>query len=64
MFTGRQLRTENIQHLINHPANVINMQCDARESMDLELAWGIEAKSVNNEVRVMTLCEAVMLKLG
>ncbi|KAI0270775.1 hypothetical protein BGY98DRAFT_235614 [Russula aff. rugulosa BPL654] len=49
MFTGRQLRTENIQHLINHPANVINIEYNAHESMVRKLAWGIEARSVNNE---------------
>ena len=34
------------------------MQIDARISMGRELAWGIEAKSVNNEVRVIRLCSA------
>ncbi|KAF8497138.1 hypothetical protein F5888DRAFT_328741 [Russula emetica] len=49
MFTGRQLRTENIRHLIDHPANVINIEYHTHVSMDRKLAWGIEARSVNNE---------------
>jgi hypothetical protein len=56
MFTGHQLRTENIQHLINNPANAINIEYYTHVSMDRKLSWGIEARSVNNEVRVMRLC--------
>jgi len=58
MFTGRELRTENIQHLIDHPSNVINLDFNARYSMDWNLAWGIEARIVNSEVRVSRLCGA------
>jgi hypothetical protein len=58
MFTGHRLRTENIQHLINHPANAINIAYYCRVSMERELAWGIEARLVNNEVRVTRLCGA------
>jgi hypothetical protein len=54
MFTGHQLRTENIRNLINHPANFINIEWHTCLSMDQRLAWGIEARSVNNEVRVTT----------
>jgi len=49
MFTGHQLRTENIRNLINHPANFINIEWHTCLSMDQRLAWGIEARSVNNE---------------
>jgi len=48
MFTGRQLRTENIRHLISHPANTINVEYNTYDSMHRRLAWGIEARSVNN----------------
>jgi hypothetical protein len=55
-FTGKEVSTEIIQDLINNPANAINLQFDAHHAMDKRLAWGIEAKLVNNEVRVMRLC--------
>jgi len=58
MFTGHRLRTEDIRHLVNHPANVINIEYYAHVSMDRILDWGIEARSVNNEVRVTRLCGA------
>jgi hypothetical protein len=57
-FTGKEVSADIIQNFINHPANAINMQSDARHSMDKRLAWGIEARSVNNEVRVIRLCGA------
>ena len=57
MFTSHQLRTENIRHLINHPANAINIEYYTRVFMDRKI-WGIEAISVNNEVRVKRLCGA------
>jgi hypothetical protein len=56
MFTGKEVSAEIIQYFINHPANAINIQSDAHFSMDKRLAWGIEARSVNDEVRVMRLC--------
>lgn len=58
MFTGSEMRATEVQHLINHPANAINMEFNARASMNQNLAWGIEARSVNNEVRVIILCGA------
>jgi hypothetical protein len=56
MFTGKELRTETILSIINHPANAINLQCDAHDAMDQSLAWGIEAKLVKYAVRAMRLC--------
>jgi hypothetical protein len=56
MFTGNQVSADIIRHFINHPANAINIQADAHDSMDKRLAWGIEARSVDDEVRVMRLC--------
>jgi hypothetical protein len=56
MFTGNQVTAEIIQQFINSPTNAINIQSDAHHAMDKRLAWGIEAKLVNNEVRVMRLC--------
>jgi len=57
MFTGQQVTANFIGQFINNPVNAINLQCDAHDSMDKELAWGIEAQLTNNnEVRVMRLC--------
>ena len=53
MFTGNEVRAAEIQHLINHPANAVNMNYDSYTSLDKVLAWGIEARSVDNEVRVI-----------
>ncbi|KAF8497137.1 hypothetical protein F5888DRAFT_1906980 [Russula emetica] len=49
MFTGKEVSADIIQHFINHPANAINLETNAHDSMDKKLAWGIEALSVNNE---------------
>jgi hypothetical protein len=57
MFTGREVTADIVLALINNPANAINIQTDAHHAMDKRLAWGIEAKSVDNEVRVMRLCD-------
>ena len=56
MFTGSEVRAAEVQHLINHPRNAINMEGNAHLSMNESLGWGIEAKLVNNEVRVIGLC--------
>lgn len=56
MFTGREVSADIIRLFINNPANAINIQADAHDSMDKRLAWGIEARPVNNGVRVMRLC--------
>ena len=58
MFTGKIVKADEIQPLINHPMNAINLEHNAHVSMDHSLAWGIEAKSVNNEVRAIRLCGA------
>ncbi|KAI0288761.1 hypothetical protein BC826DRAFT_1036060 [Russula brevipes] len=47
-FTGRILRAEDVQHFINHPANAINIESNVHDSMDLKLAWGIEAREVDH----------------
>jgi len=49
MFTGGEVRAEEVQNLINHPTNAVNMQIDANISMNQDFAWGIEAKLVNNK---------------
>jgi hypothetical protein len=58
MFTGNEVNGADIIECFinNKPANTINVQTDAHHAMDKRLAWGIEAKSINNEVRVMRLC--------
>jgi len=48
MFTGKEVSADIVRHFIDNPANAINLQSDAYDSMDKRLAWGIEAKSVNN----------------
>ncbi|KAI9512094.1 hypothetical protein F5148DRAFT_1146398 [Russula earlei] len=48
-FTGTILKAEDVHQLINHPANAINIQNDAHDSMDKFLAWGIEATLVNDQ---------------
>jgi hypothetical protein len=60
-FTGHALRAEDVKQLIDSPSNVINVQTDAKQSMNLKLAWGIEARLVSNEVRVVGLlvCDGV-----
>lgn len=58
MFTGGKVRAAEVQHLINNPINAIVMQCNPLISMDQDLAWGIEVRSVNNKVRVIRLCSA------
>jgi hypothetical protein len=56
IFTGKELKEEEIQPLINNPANVMNLNGDAHESLDQHSSWGIEAIQINNEVRVINLC--------
>jgi len=56
MFTGNEVPTKLIQDFINHPANAINMHGDPQVAMDKKLAWGIEAKTVDNKVGIMRLC--------
>jgi len=48
-FTGQTLRAKLVQEFINHPANAMNIQCDAHDSMDQKLAWGIEARLVDHK---------------
>ncbi|KAI0256142.1 hypothetical protein BJV78DRAFT_441173 [Lactifluus subvellereus] len=48
-FTGQTLRAELVQEFINHPANAMNIQGDAHDSMDRKLAWGIEARLVDHK---------------
>jgi hypothetical protein len=56
MFTGKQLKAEIVEGFIKNPANAINLQFDAHYSMERDIAWGIEAKLIDNEVRIMSLC--------
>ena len=51
IFTGQMPRAELVPELINHPANAMNVQGDAHDSMDQKLAWGIEARLVDHKVR-------------
>ncbi|KAI0004878.1 hypothetical protein BJV74DRAFT_948059 [Russula compacta] len=51
MFTGNTVSAENVISFINHPVNALNLQSDAHDSMDNKLAWGIEARSENNETK-------------
>jgi len=44
------LRAEDIQQLINCPANAINIETNAHDSIDMKLAWGIEARLADDEV--------------
>ena len=60
-FTGKQLQPEFIQANINSPTNAINVETNAHHSMDKSLAWGIEAKMVDDKVRVMSLCSVADL---
>jgi hypothetical protein len=61
-FTGRNLMADTVQELINHPANAMNIQSDAHESMDKKLAWGIEARLVDHTVRLQSLvCDSEIL---
>ena len=61
MFTGIPVDAAEIQPLINHPSNAINLESNAHQSMNRHLAWGIEARSVgdndNDEVRVIRICD-------
>ena len=54
-FTGHEVKTEGVQSIVNHPANAINMDYGPYVSMCRDLAWGIEARPVNNDVRVIRL---------
>ena len=56
MFTGNAVTADIVLEFINNPANAVNLQADAHQAMDERLAWGIEARLVNNEVTVMRLC--------
>lgn len=49
MFTGNQVTADIIQRFMNNPANAINLESMAHDSMDKRLAWGIEARLVHNE---------------
>jgi hypothetical protein len=49
-FTGRILTADVVQHFIDHPANAMNIHGNERGSMDLQLAWGIEAREVDHKV--------------
>ncbi|KAH9992252.1 hypothetical protein BJV74DRAFT_404162 [Russula compacta] len=51
MFTGNTVSAENVTSFINHPVNALNLQSDAHDSMNKKLAWGIEARSENNEMK-------------
>ncbi|KIK74637.1 hypothetical protein PAXRUDRAFT_835932 [Paxillus rubicundulus Ve08.2h10] len=48
-FTGHKLDAKFIQKYINHPRNALNLQNDAHDSMDKDLAWGIEANFSDNQ---------------
>ena len=52
MFTGNEVRAQEVEHFINHPTNAIVIQHDAHVSLDKHLAWGIKARFDNNTVRV------------
>jgi hypothetical protein len=56
MFTGNAVTADMVLEFINNPTNAINLEANAHEAMNKRLAWGIEARLVNNEVRVMRLC--------
>jgi hypothetical protein len=45
------LKAELVPELIDHPANAMNIQGDAHDSMDQKVAWGIEARLVDHKVR-------------
>jgi hypothetical protein len=61
MFTGGEVKAEFVKEFINNPANALNLQSDAHESMDKYLAWGIEAKLDGDKVKVMRLCTLLSL---
>ncbi|KAF8313010.1 uncharacterized protein EI90DRAFT_3136974 [Cantharellus anzutake] len=54
-FTSQMLNAKLVQQLINHPANAINIQTDAHDSMDQKLAWGIEARLVDHKEVAATI---------
>jgi len=54
-FTGQKLRADTVQQFVNHPANAMNIQRDAHDSMVEKLAWGIEARLVDRTVRLRSL---------
>jgi hypothetical protein len=56
MFTGKAVSANMILEFINNPANAINIEYNAHDTMHKRLAWGIEARPVNNNVRVIRLC--------
>jgi len=49
MFTGKIVTAELVAELINHPANAINIETNAHDAMDKNLAWGIEARMDDNK---------------
>jgi hypothetical protein len=55
MFTGRVLDARMVQNSINHPRNALNLQNDAHDSMDKNLAWGIEATFLDGRVSFFSL---------
>jgi len=54
-FTGHALSAEDLRHLINSPVNAMNVEMNSKQSMNLKLSWGIEARLVRDEVRAVTL---------
>ena len=56
MLTSNKVRAAEVEHLIDHPSNAINMHYDPLVSIKLDLAWGVEARLANNEVRIIRLC--------
>ena len=53
MFTDNEVTAEEVERFINHPTNAIVIEHNAHVSMNQHLAWGIEARSVNDGVRVI-----------
>ena len=54
-FSGKPL-SEEVKKNINHPCNAFNAETNAHDSYD-DLAWGIEAIQVGNEVNILLLIE-------
>ena len=50
MFTGSALDAQTIHDNINHPRNALNLESNAHDSMDMHLAWGIEAIPSGDQV--------------
>ena len=54
-FSGKPLSEEEKKN-INYPCNAFDAQADAHDSYD-NLAWGIEAIQVGDEVNILLLIE-------